>query len=154
MGLNLLTGVKNSEVYPDRPETTGFNEVINASPYLRNLHDQYMQIPLYPQFNDIDMSRTAQRGAASINSFRRTLSMAVGRKVSWHEAAKRWGEISQSHRDEELAARMVKDKKWKQEGRKKRKAFRERYPAYAVALDQNLTDFEKSIALDSDALPS
>ena len=152
--VSLLTGVKNSEVFPDRPPTTSLDEALTASPYLQNLHREYQQISIYPQFNNAEKSRQASRGIASINQFRRVRELAVGRKVRWAEAARLYGAMSESHREEELAARMVKSRGRKRAGLKQRAAFRKRHPAYDLALAQNLTDHEKSIALDSDVSPS
>ncbi len=149
--VNLTTGVKISEVYPDRPPSTTLNEAVNASPYLRNLYDQYQNMPLYPQFESVQKSRDASRANVDIAAFRRVMEGAMARKVTWSEAAARWGELSADNRQGELLARQVKLNKWKRTGRKARTAFLRQHPSLRAALETNLTDHERNIALDVDA---
>ena len=76
---------------------------------------------------------------------------AMARKVTWSEAAARWGELSADNRQGELLARQVKLNKWKRTGRKARTAFLRQHPSLRAALETNLTDHERNIALDVDA---
>ena len=146
-----LTGLKISEVYPDRPPSTTLNEALGASPYLRNLYDEYRDIPLYPQFGTVDESRRASRANTEISAFRRLMSDVLDRKVRWNEAASRWGNIGEENMQGAALARQIKDRNWKQLGRQRRKAFLRQYPSLKAALMDNLSDMERNIALDVDA---
>jgi hypothetical protein len=150
---NLLTGVKVSTVWPERPPLTTFNEALGESPYLRNLWDEYQRIPLFPQFNDAAMSERAKRALTEINAFRRIMRDTSGRDVSWDEAADRWGEVGEENIEGEQLARRVKDSRWKQEGKKARDAFIKKHHGLRIAIETSLSDHERIIALGLDATP-
>ena len=152
--VNLLTGAKVSEVYPERPPVTTTNQALNRSPYLRSLWDEYQGMPLYPQFDNAEDSRRAVRAITEINAFRRLMQSSLDRKVTWSEAAARWGDVGHENIRGEVLARQVKDGRWKQKGSKARKSFMRAHPTLYAAITDNLSDIERLTALDSDAAPS
>lgn len=152
--VGLLSGARISEVFPDRPEATTFNEALNESPYLRSLYSRYQNIPLYPQFENVDMSHKAVRAMTDINAYRRLLAIGMGADATWDLAARQYGELSRDNREGEILARQIKKNRWTQKGKAERKRFRDAHPAFYAAMTDSLTDHERYIALDGDASPS
>ena len=152
--VGLISGARISEVFPDRPETTTFNQALNASPYLRSLYEQYQKIALFPQFGNVDLSAKASRAIADINAYRALLEVRLGEDATWEMAARQYGELSRDNREGELLARQVRVNRWKKAGADERKRFRDAHPAFKAAMTDNLTDHERYIALDGDASPS
>ena len=152
--VGLISGARISEVFPDRPETTTFNQALNASPYLRSLYEQYQKIALFPQFGNVDLSAKASRAIADINAYRALLEVRLGEDATWEMAARQYGELSRDNREGELLARQVRVSRWKKAGADERKRFRDSHPAFKAAMTDNLTDHERYIALDGDASPS
>jgi hypothetical protein len=128
--INFVSGVKFSKLFPDPPERMDIPTQARQDPVMRELYRQYLNIPIYPQFGDPELSNKADDAISSINAFRRGLEGFTGGDVSFLQAAEIYAED-----DAEGAglAMMVKESGWKQEGRKLRDQFKKENPRLLIA---------------------
>ena len=130
-GVNFLTGVKFGKFFPESPSKVPFGEELNRNPALRALWTQLKGIPLYPQFNNPELSVQASVAIQAINDHRRLLEYATGVDVEFETAADSYGQLDP---DGAGLAMMVRGNGWKAEGRKARTEFKKAYPQLAIAM--------------------
>ena len=144
-GVNFLSGVKFGKFFPESPSKAPLRDTLSRNPALRALHNEYRKIALYPQFNDPERSAHAASAIYNINRHKRLIERSTGVPISFEEAAENYAQ----HDDEGAGlALMVRGNRWKPEGKKEKDAFKDRYPAYAIAVEE-LTPPEARLLSDS-----
>jgi hypothetical protein len=125
LAINFLTGAKFRRIFPESPSRVDFPQVLNQNPAVRGVWQELQNIPLYPQFHDAGISQQASRAINKINAYKRSMEAVMDREVDFLEAADAYAELDQEGAG---LAIMVKQNRWKQDGRRERDAFRKANP--------------------------
>jgi hypothetical protein len=121
--VNFMTGVKVGDFFDPAPSRVPLAEALQQNPFLRQKHALYMDIPIYPQFNDATQSQAAVQAMSGINSYRGFLRRAFPDATEdqlFNHAASKYGENDPQG---EILARLIQSRGWKPLGSRVRNDF-------------------------------
>ena len=133
---SLLTGVRVKDVHLRHDEKEPLVDQLQKDPDLAAIYDAYRQIPIYPEFNDAELSDKAVRAMSDIQSIARLIKPRFSQATSrglFDAATKIYAD--KGNEEGAFLAQQVKDRGYKRSGSKTRSEFVEAYPILRAALE-------------------